>query len=145
MTEQFYGYNAFEKGFYYDDGESCVPVSNEDIVNQLNKYMKRNWELIDEKEDLKRTNSQLKKVNIEGSKQVEKLERENEKQLTALKRMCDVEICQICEHNELLFQQTPYGDEYDTRCKKGFQDPNGKFYGEEVQDYVMAPQYDYQR
>lgn len=78
MTEQFYGYNAFEKGFYYDDGESCVPISNEDIVNQLNKYMKRNWELIEEKEGLKRTNSQLKKVNIEGSRQVEKLERENE-------------------------------------------------------------------
>jgi len=98
-------------------GERLCPKREKDYYAVLNKMNK-----------LSEENKQLKT-------ECEIYKTENLKLFNALKAMCDVEICEVCKHNEyLVYESMMYPTEYDSRCKKGFRDPGEKYGGVEVQE-----------
>ena len=110
----------------------CASCSTDVIVKKLNNAITPYKKAI---ERLREQNYDLLCSNAEISKENDELKSENLKLFNALKSMCDVDICQVCKHNELLvFESMMYPTEYDTRCKKGFHDPDGKYYGIEVHE-----------
>ena len=96
-----------------------------EVVGLLNGYDKEN-------EQLKKQREELFIRERVTKNEWRTLKKENKKQLTALKNLCEVEICEICEHQQYLTYETQDCIEYDSRCKKGFKEYNGKFYGIET-------------